>query len=71
MTFYRFASSSKTGRNSRIDSLFNVLGINKEHIFHDGNIVSKINSRIDWDLVDNNLNTLRANSIQFLNDALK
>ncbi|RHJ66882.1 polysaccharide pyruvyl transferase family protein [Phocaeicola plebeius] len=71
MTFYRFASSSKTGRNSRIDSLFNVLGINKEHIFNDGDIVSKINSRIDWDLVDNNLSTLRANSIQFLNDALK
>lgn len=71
MTFYRFASSSKTSRNSRIDSLFNVLGINKEHIFNDGDIIRKINSKIDWDLVDNNLNMLRTSSIQFLSNALK
>lgn len=34
MTFYRFAQNSSTGRNSRIDSLFDVLGINKKHIYN-------------------------------------
>ncbi len=71
MTFYRFAQSSKTNRNSRIDSLFNVLGINKEHIYSGGDIIECINSPIDWNMVDENLSKLRADSIAFLERALK
>lgn len=71
MTFYRFASSSKTNRNSRIDSLFNILHINKEHIFEAGDIMKKINSKIEWSFVDNQLNNLREHSIKFLQNALK
>ena len=68
MTFYRFAKASAIGRNSRIDSLFAVLGINREHIY-DGDI-SKIDSRIDWDTVEINLEKLRQESIEFLKEAL-
>lgn len=71
MTFYRFASNSRTGRNSRIDSLFNVLGINREHIYSHENVMDNINAPIDWLTVDNNLNHLRSESIKFLNDSLK
>lgn len=71
LTFYRFASTSKTGRNSRIDSLFNVLGINKEHIYTSGNVAEKINSMIEWEDVDRNLCALRSESINFLSSALK
>ena len=46
MTFYRFANTSKTGRNSRIDSLFNVLGINKKHIYNGEDIQKNINEPI-------------------------
>lgn len=68
MTFYRFARTSSVGRNSRIDSLFSVLGINKEHIYCGD--ISKIDSLIDWDSVDSRLENLRKESIDFLEKAL-
>lgn len=70
MTFYRFANTSKTERNSRIDSLFNVLGINKKHIYRGEGIQKNINEPIDWSEVDKNLFQLRNESIEFLNKAL-
>lgn len=69
ITFYRFASNNKTGRNSRIDSLFNTLQINKNHIYN-GNI-NLINTPIDWSTVDKNLTALRSQSLDFLIKALK
>lgn len=71
MTFYRFANNSKTGRNSRIDSLFNVLGVNKNHIYKEGNILNGIVDPINWSDVDINLCKLRQESIDFLDNALK
>lgn len=69
MAFYRFAVASKFSRNSRIDSLFNVLGISREHIF-DGDIM-KIDNSVDWKIVGNNLAELRRSSLQFLKDSLE
>lgn len=71
MTFYRFANNSKTGRNSRIDSLFNVLGVNKNHIYKEDNILNGIEDPINWSDVDLNLSKLRQESIGFLDNALK
>ncbi len=71
MTFYRFAQGAVTGRNSRIDSLFNVLGISKSHIYTEGDIVAQINSEIDWNIIDENLHHLRIESTSFLKNALK
>lgn len=68
MTFYRFAQSSKTGRNSRIDSLFNVLNVSKSHIFNGD--IRLIDEFIDYDLVDEKLTSLRENSIKFLYESL-
>lgn len=68
MTFYRSLNSSKNSKNSRIDSLFSVLGVPREHIF-DGN-VNKIESLIEWDEVDSNLSKLRTQSLSFLKKAL-
>ena len=73
MTFYRSSNNDKLARNSRIDSLFNVLGINMEHIFdsvQNGGDISKIDNVVDWDLVDCNLDKLRIESIEFLKSAL-
>lgn len=69
MTFYRSNSSDKNSKNSRIDSLFSVLGINKEHIY--AGDMSKIDAPVDWQIVDKNLAKLRADSIEFLHNALK
>ncbi|MDO5481843.1 MAG: polysaccharide pyruvyl transferase family protein [Bacteroidaceae bacterium] len=69
MTFYRTAQMTKNSRNSRIDSLFSVLGINKEHIY--AGDINKIDTLIDWKLVDKNLKKLREDSIMYLDKALR
>ena len=68
MTFYRFSCTSKTSRNSRIDSLFNVLGIPNEHLFS-GDIMN-IDMPIDYEKIEENLKLLRSESIKFLRDSL-
>lgn len=73
MTFYRFAQGTATGRNSRIDSLFSVLGVSRDRIFgsrENGGDVMKINNFVDWSKIDEKLEKLREASIIFLNDAL-
>lgn len=69
MTFYRFPSGEKSNRNSRIDSLFNVLEIPKEHLYSGD--ITKINSSINWDVVDEKLNSLRKDSLLFLENAIQ
>lgn len=69
ITFYRTKNMNKSSRNSRIESLFNVLGIGKEHIYQGD--MNSINEPINWDLVECNLSKLREDSIAFLRNALK
>lgn len=69
MTFYRFPNSSKTGRNSRIDSLFSMLGVNDKHIYKDDDILNLIKEPIDWQKVDQKLSILRKESMDFLRAA--
>ena len=68
MTFYRFAVGAKGGRNSRIDSLFNVLSVPREHIYQ-GDIM-KIDIPVDWENVDARLNDFRRFSLDYLTKAL-
>lgn len=68
MTFYRFGIGYKGGRNSRIDSLFNLLNISREHIYQ-GDIM-KIENAIDWKAVDKKLLELRHESYSYLKEAL-
>lgn len=67
MTFYRFAETSKIGRNSRIDSLFNLLGL--QNRLYAGNILS-INDYIDYMNVEKKLACLRKDSLDFLKNSL-
>lgn len=67
MTFYRFAKGSKTGRNSRINSLFNLLELQDRLYTGDISFISK---NIDYDKVEKRLENLRKNSIEFLKDSL-
>ena len=68
MTFYRTNNTDKRNRNSRIDSLFYVLGVNREHLY--GGDIKKITTPVEWECVDTNLKTLRTQSLSFLIDAL-
>lgn len=67
MTFYRFAEGSKTGRNSRINSLFNLLELQDRLYTGDISFISK---NIDYDKVEKRLENLRTSSIEFLKDSL-
>lgn len=68
LSFYR-TSFSRNARNSRIDSLFEILGTNKKHIFDYGGIEG-IDSPIEWDIVDKNLAKFREESLLFLKSSL-
>ena len=67
MTFYRFAEGSKTGRNSRINSLFDLYELQER--LYKGDI-NKITNPIDYNSVDEKLSELRKESIYFLNECL-
>lgn len=67
MTFYRFKSSSKVSRNSRIDSLLGIFGLQER--LYQGDIM-KINNPIDYVSVHVKLTSYRKKSISFLKKSL-
>lgn len=68
ITFNRFSEESKESRNSRIDSLCNILGLSERRYQKD--IFTSVNCQIDYETVDMKLEDLRKNSIQYLSKAL-
>ena len=69
LTFYRTSNNDKNNRNSRIDSLFRILEINKNHIYSGD--INNINATVDWEEVDLKLMKLRKESMCFLNTILQ
>ncbi|WP_270496569.1 polysaccharide pyruvyl transferase family protein [Eisenbergiella porci] len=67
VTFNRFNSGSNS-RNSRIDSLCEILGLNERR--YAGNIVKQLNQEIDYNAVEKKLSKLRTESICYLENAL-
>lgn len=68
MTFYRFANASKGSRNSRIDSLFSLFGLQNRLFRGD---ISVIKESIDYNFVDSKLAILRTDSLLFLKECLE
>ncbi len=67
MTFYRFKSSSKGSRNSRIDSLLGTFGLQGR--LYQGDIM-KVMEDIDYNKVHEKLKDYREKSIDFLRNSL-
>ncbi len=67
ITFNRFGSES-TSRNSRIDSLCELLGLNARRYI--GNITTQVKCEIDYESVENKLHNLREASVGYLEKAL-
>lgn len=67
MTFYRFKSSSKGSRNSRIDSLLGTFGLQDR--LYQGDIL-KVMDDIDYNTVHKKLKAYREKSIDFLKESL-
>lgn len=69
LTFYRTGHNEKNNRNSRIDSLFSVLGINPNHIYTGD--INGIKDPVDWEEIDIKLKKLRNESMHFINTILQ
>ena len=66
LTFPRY-KEGKNSRNSRIDTLFQNIGISR---YFTDNVLAEINKEIDWDFVDNNLQKHRNIADEFLTKSL-
>lgn len=69
VTFSRFSDSSKQSRNSRIESLFNLTGLESRHCT--GTVSDIIDKEIDYAAVDEKVAAIREKSIEYLENALK
>ena len=68
MTFYRFKSSSKGSRNSRIDSLLGIFGLQSR--LYQGDVMA-VEADVDYGKVHESLKDYREQSVAFLKDSLK
>ena len=68
LTFYRKPSSEKGNTNSRIDSLFNILGLSER--LYKGDVFNQIKKNIDYGYVDRQVEELRIDSLAFFKQAL-
>lgn len=68
MTFYRFDSKTVNSRNSRIDSLFELLNLS-DRLYNGENILS-IKEEIDYSDINNKVENLRKESLEFLIESL-
>lgn len=69
-TFRRFTKETKVSTNSRLDTLFHILGIKNPILIGDEKIQDCMNYRIDYNNVQNNLKEIRGKSLQYLKKAL-
>lgn len=70
LTFSRYKNTSSTSKNSRIESLLNLLGLEERH-YIDGDVFEIINKKINYDLVEVKRDLLIKKSKDFLDKALK
>lgn len=68
-TFYRHKPTSNGTTHSRIDSLLSILGLQQR--LYNKNLQSEITADIDYAAVDEKLNALRQESIQFFKKGLE
>lgn len=71
VTFSRYQDALRKSKNSRIESLFGILGLEKRHYTDvDANLKTLLEEPIDYCTVESNLKELRERSFDFLMDAL-
>lgn len=72
VSFYRFSEHATSFLNTRIDNLFDLLGLPNERILKPGHmdILSAVKHAIDFNSVMEQLDTKRAWSLRYLSDSL-
>jgi len=74
LTLYRLKPTDKRSSHSRIESLLGLMGLERRAVklMEDNeDLVSIINMKTDWELIDNKLNDLRNDSMDFLKRCLE
>jgi hypothetical protein len=69
--FRRFKQNRKVSTNSRLDSLFNLLGLEERLLTGNENVEELLCKEIEYDKVHERLSVFRENSKEFLKEALK
>lgn len=69
--FRRFKQNRKVSTNSRLDSLFNLLGLEGRLLAGDESIEECLKKEVDYDIVHKKLEIFREESKKFLKEALK
>ncbi len=70
ITFNRTDSNDKQSRNSRIDSLFGLLGLEKRRYYSGMKLKEALDEPIDYSVIDQRLAELRKETISFLDNSL-
>lgn len=70
-TFRRYARNTRQSTNSRLDTLFNMVGIRGRMMTDTENIEDCLNIKTDFDAVHEKLKNVRAKSYAYLEAALK
>lgn len=70
-TFRRFIKDTKISTNSRLDTLYASLGINKKILLGTENVEDALEQRIDYLKVQENMERIREESLIFLKNALE
>lgn len=70
-TFNRYDDELRKSKNSRIGSLFYLLGLEERHCFGSKNVSNFMEQEIEYEDVENKLQKLREESFEFLREALK
>ncbi|AQR95081.1 polysaccharide pyruvyl transferase family protein [Clostridium saccharoperbutylacetonicum] len=69
-TFKRFKANRKGSTNSRLDSLFNLLGLEERMLSPNDDVEHCIHMKIDYETVHKKLNSFREESKKYLREAL-
>lgn len=70
VTFNRTNNNDKQTRNSRIDSLFELLGLEKQRYTENAKLIDILSQNINYAEVDQRLVDLRKETLSFLNNSL-
>lgn len=71
-TFYRFSSEAKNSTNTRIDSLLNIVGLNKrKYVNYNDDLHKILNAEINYNYVDSALSQWREQSYDFLKQSVE
>lgn len=70
-TFRRYTRNTKSSTNSRLDTLFNMVGIDNRIFYGDEDVINVLNQKIDFEYANGRLAKEREKGYEFIKEAIK